>query len=366
MPKFYEIFGFKASEINSELILEAKSATCPFTGGLCDGGGNRHQTKITLSPDHALRKHFDDKLGSIVPAVCSIDYGSDQWVVCPRRLMGFKNDAPTPPPLNHFLQDHEKDVLIKAGLKPGVEYGVWSEIYLQYEIDETEIDYHFDFIIAPILRNIPLKDLARQYGATTEEIHELERSAKTGKHLIGPINDRLIATAPDLANPIIIEVMTASTSGSNTATGTNIASAFKSLLLGIDYQGPGINKRQVWGRMATQLFAKSAMAEFWGGKTFWLVQDQLLKNIELTTKLSTSNLQDNHGETINFIAMKYQKTGPSTRPRIEVDRMAILKSGISFSGSGNCSDILLPKILPPKLWLLKCMLRRNISALIKL
>ena len=59
--------------------------------------------------------------------------------------------------------------------------------------------------------------------------------------------------------------------------GQIFSSAFKSLLLGLDYQGPGINKRQVWGRMATQLFAKSALAESWGGKTFWLVQDQLLK-----------------------------------------------------------------------------------------
>jgi len=41
--------------------------------------------------------------------------------------------------------------------------------------------------------------------------------------------------------------------------------------------------------MATQLFAKSALAEEWGGKTVWLVQDQLLKNIQLTTKL---RLQD--------------------------------------------------------------------------
>ena len=62
MPKFYEIFGIKASEINDELLLGIKSAMCPFTGSLCDGGGNRHQTKITLSPDHELRIHFEDDL----------------------------------------------------------------------------------------------------------------------------------------------------------------------------------------------------------------------------------------------------------------------------------------------------------------
>jgi hypothetical protein len=183
---------------------------------------------------------------------------------------------------------------------------VWSEICFKYEIDGTEIDYHFDFIIAPILKDIPLKDLAAKYDASPDDLKGIEKSAKTGKHLRGPVNDRVIAFAPDLTNPIIIEVMTASTSGSKTAKGTNIAAAFKSVLLGEDYQGPGINKRQVWGRMATQLFAKSALAEFWNGKTFWLVQDQLLKNIELTTKLSTSNLEEHTGETINFISMKYR------------------------------------------------------------
>ena len=226
MPKFYEIFGIKASEINDELRLDIKSAMCPFTGSLCDGGGNRHQTKITLSPDHELRTHFGDDLRSIVPAVCSIDYGPDQWVVCPRRLMGFKNDTQAHPPLNYFLQDHEKEALNKAGLKAGVEYGVWPEIYLQYQIDDTQIDYHFDFIIAPILKNVRSKDLVNSYGASTEEVYELEQSAKAGKQLKGTANDRIINAAPDLTAPIIIEVMTASTSGSNTASGTNIFFCF--------------------------------------------------------------------------------------------------------------------------------------------
>ena len=64
--------------------------------------------------------------------------------------------------------------------------------------------------------------------------------------------------------------------------------------------------------------------------------------------------------------MKYQEIGSGHQAKIEVDKVAILKSGISFSGNNNCSDILLPKIIPPKLWLLKCMLRRNVSALVEL
>jgi hypothetical protein len=366
MPKFFEIFGLRASDLNEVGLLEIKTSICPFTGCLCDGGGNRHQTKITFSPEHGLRSIFHDTLTSIVPAVCSIDYGKNQWVVCPRRLMGFKNEYFAIPPTNHFLQDHEKDALTQAGLKSGIEYGIWSEVYLQYAIDDTEIDYHFDFIIAPIRRDIPISLLGEEYQTSPLELLDLAKCAKTGKILEGNAKTGILKAVPDLAEPLIIEVMTASTSGSNTAAGTNISAAFMNLILGRDYQGPGINKRQVWGRMATQLFAKSALAEFWGGKTYWLVQDQLLHNIELTTKLKITEGKDLTSGTINFISMKYCDQEKLQRPLIKLDKVARVKSGISFQGDGSCSDILLPKAFPPKLWLLKGMLRRNLAAVISI
>ncbi|MCY7338084.1 MAG: hypothetical protein LH613_18035 [Chamaesiphon sp.] len=102
----------------------------------------------------------------------------------------------------HSSCSYPKEALAKAGLKAGVKYGVWPEIYLQYEIDDTQIDYHFDFIIAPILKDVRLKDLGISYGASKEELDELEQSAKTGKNLKGNINDRVITVAPDLTAPI--------------------------------------------------------------------------------------------------------------------------------------------------------------------
>lgn len=366
MPKFFEIFGIKASDIEDVGLLEVKSSVCPFTGTVCDGGGNRHQTKITFTLNHELRNVFDENLKFVVPAVCSVDYGTEQWVVCPRRLMGFKNEHPTIPPINNHLQEHEKAILRAVGLKAGVEYGVWSEIYLDYSIDDTEINYHFDFIVAPLLRDIPLMTLSKDYEIGSEDIASLIKSCKVSKNFSGSSKDMIIKAAPDLSRPLILEVMTASTSGSDTSAGTNISAAFSSLILGRDYQGPGINKRQVWGRMATQLFAKSALAAEWGGKTFWIVQDQLLKNIELTTKLKVKDSDTSDKATINFISIKYSGRVKDHKPEMALDKVAKIKSGISFSGNGACSDILLPKAFPPKLWLLKSMLRRNVAAVIKL
>jgi DNA (cytosine-5)-methyltransferase 1 len=86
---------------------------------------------------------------------------------------------------------------------------------------------------------------------------------------------------PDLSNLFILEVMTASTSVSDTENSTDMRSAFRNALLVSEHTSPGINKRQVWGRMVTQLFAKTALAHVWGGRTIWVIQDSLLHNIEL-------------------------------------------------------------------------------------
>src|SRR6185437_3834215 len=123
--------GIRTSDLHEAGLLEIKASNCPFTGNICDGGGNRHQTKITFTDGHELRSVFDQNLNTVVPAVCSIDYGLDQWVVCPRRLLGFKNEYSAIPSTNHYLQEHEKAVLLAAGIKAGIEYGVWSEIYLR-------------------------------------------------------------------------------------------------------------------------------------------------------------------------------------------------------------------------------------------
>lgn len=365
MPKFYEVYGNDVYNNSPDVVAERKAAYCPFTESTCDGGGNRHQTKIRLE-NSPLRDKFNENLSSVIPGVCSIEYGDDIWIVCPRRLLGFKSSSGEIS-VNQSLKEHEKAALLAAGLPRNVELGVWSEVYLQYGDDEASINYHFDFVISKIERNISFSNAMSSHNITLDsEIEEIKKSAKTGKYISGRFDEnKTLEYFPNLDSPFIVEVMTASTSGSDTEAGTDIASSFKEAILGNQHNCPGINKRQVWGRMATQLFAKSALAEFWGGKTIWLVQDQLLKNIELTTKLRIEPSSSSESGTVNFLSMKYNQ-GEIGINSLILSNYFEKNAGISFEGNNECTDILLPKIYPEKKELLKSVLRRELSAIIKL
>lgn len=365
MPKFYEVYGNDVCDQSPNVIAERRLAYCPFTESTCDGGGNRHQTKIRIEGS-SLKNKFSSDLTSIIPGICSIQYGKEVWIVCPRRLLGFKASS-MPPEINQSLKKHEREALIKAGVPCGIELGVWSEVYLQYGDDDSSIKYHFDFVIAPISRSTSFEEMLKSHKITLEsDIKELKKAAKKGRYLAGRfVSEEPVPILPDLASPIIIEVMTASTSGSDTEAGTDIAASFTDAILGKEYNCPGINKRQVWGRMATQLFAKSALAEAWGGKTIWLVQDQLLKNIELTTKLKVENTKESRNGTVNFLSMKYI---PGTKGvnSVRFSSYSEKSAGLSFKGNKECTDILLPKMYPEKKELLKSVLRQELSAIIKL
>jgi hypothetical protein len=377
MPRIFEIFGKPVSFVEDKTIFY--EAICPFTESLCDGGGNRNQTKIKLSDNHPLRDYFNEELKSVIPAVCSIQYGTEDtneqnrtqetWVVCTRRLFGFKNISTSIPQTNRGLQPHEKEILNIANLPPNQDIGIWSEVYLQYGDNETnsQVDYHFDFIAAPIIRDLSEEQFYIQHDIQEEQDKKgIIKSARRGGLCHGKSGTNLsFDISPDIEHPIIFEVMTASTSGSNTEKGTNIASAFEAAMIGNDPISPGINKRQVWGRMATQLFAKSALAEAWGGKTFWIVQDELLSNIERTTQLSVAEIETASQENINFISMAYDSLG-TEQSTIKIRQVYCNYSGISFTKNNAAVDILLPKVLPHKKELLKSMLRRKLAAIVRL
>jgi hypothetical protein len=328
MPLFYELYGEKVILNDHQKIKDRKKALCPFTQATCDGGGNRHQTTIDLD-NSELKYYFDKYLGKVVPGVCSIQYETEKWIVCPRRIFGFSNNDEQYS-VNATVAPHEYKAIQEIGLVLDTEYGVWSEVYLRYSDDDAEINYHFDFILAPLLHNIEISMLFDEYNLTTDESkQELFKAAKTGGYVSGRYSKhKEISSYPDLSKPIIIEVMTASTSGSNTKAGTDIASAFTNAILGNEYKCPGINKRQVWGRMATQLFSKSAIAAAWGGETFWFVQDELLNNIETTTKL-TINSDNLLADSINFVSFSYEDSSNSLR----CNTLNKLPAGMSFAGS---------------------------------
>jgi hypothetical protein len=366
VPSIHEVYGFGPEENTTQALQARFSATCPFIGDRCDGGGNRHQTKIRLDSS-PLRDSFEKSLDTVVPGICSIQHGGTAWVVCPRRLLGFGGTYESGQ-VNYALQQHERDTLLASGLPAGIELGVWSEVYLNYGEDETTINYHFDFVISELHRNTSFSQLMSHYGALDDaDRSELLGAARKGQYIQGRFDvDAALSILPNLHHPYIIEVMTASTSGSDTSAGTDIASSFSNAILGKSHTCPGINKRQVWGRMATQLFAKSALANVWGGKTIWVVQDELLKNIALTTKLSVASDDKFDGaDKISFVSLGYRPRDRGTYI-MEVVKPCDKNAGLDFSGSGMCVDILLPKVYPCKKELLKSVLRRKLAAVIML
>lgn len=369
MPSIFELFGFLVEDRSPEAEVIRKARQCPFMGATCDGGGNRHQTKIKLTPQEPLTHYFDSDITEVIPGVCSIKAGEDIWVVCPRRLFAAKFDGQGLPSVNRALQQYERDLLVNAGLPFETEIGTWIEVALKHRVADAEINYHFDYILAPLVET-SLSTLLNQSnftGSTKEDLDELVKIAKKsgylpkGKHNLADV----IIPLPDLSNLFILEVMTASTSGSNTEKSTDMASAFRNALLFTEHTSPGINKRQVWGRMVTQLFAKTALANEWNGRTIWVIQDSLLHNIEVTTRLQTADVPNEPQRNISLVIMHYftnvdGKTEMSFRSTIEGD------AGIEFDGSNTFTDILLPKIAPPKVELLKAILRRNLDAIFKL
>ena len=230
-----------------------KTAVCPFMKGPCDGGGNRDMARWPAA-EQPLAPLFDPRVGQdgngyIPCGVCSVQLpgrrgeSSTDWAICPRRLLTFQPGAPAGP-----QESLVRKILALAGFRAGDQVRVWSEVTLKDE--STSVDYRLDYVL-------------RKEG--------------------GP--------------PIIVEVMTASTSGGNRAKRTDIQNAFCDAVLhaaGLreeQGQSPGVNIRQVWARMASQLIVKSEIANEWGGGTIWVVQDALTDYMRKNTGLDLDALR---------------------------------------------------------------------------
>lgn len=370
MPKIFELFGYPITDRSAEIEATRRSALCPFMQATCDGGGNRNQTRIRLTNDEPLRIYFDSTISSVIPGICSISAGSDIWVVCPRRLFAAKHSGNSNLTTNFALQRHERNILLQAGLLRGKDFGIWSEVFLKQKIDDTEINYHFDYVILPLVETtLPsfLQELDVSEDKMSNEVRLFASYLRKQRYISNNTKEiyELPMYLPIMERPLIFEIMTASTSGSDTENGTDIRSAFRNAVFSRDHESPGINKRQVWGRMITQLFAKTSLAAFWGGQTLWIIQDELLHNIELTTLLQTSKIITNPGHDIHLVAMGYEE-GREGRNDLLFKKAISGDSGLAFSGSNSFIDILLPKITPSKLDFTRALLRRPIDAIVRL
>ncbi len=206
-------------------------------------------------------------------------------MVCPNRLFALDTSNPTDLREWASLSEPVKYVLEALGATPalaGGPLGAWREISVSETRGARTFNYRFDFILNPVEEVTPAQ------FAETWQVGDREAT------LLFEGNQNLFAPTRVDGFPLIVEVMTASTSGSSEQHGRGIAPAFLSAWESVFANGPrlqnapGPNVRQVWGRMASQLIAKSEAGEYWGGRTVWLMQDLLLNYIEETTHISPS------------------------------------------------------------------------------
>ena len=251
MPYVKELYGLDLEEGGAKRTA-SRQAFCPHMMNLCDGGGNRNMARWPAA-DQPLASLFDPSVGEegggFIPCgICSVrlsggrDATDIDWTVCPRRLLSFESGD-----FSDSQRPLAMRVLKVAGFQEGDEIRVWSEIRLLDR--KLGVDYRMDYVLRK-----------------------------------------------DDSPPVIVEVMTASTSGGNRAKRTDIRSAFADAVLyenGIIpelRQSPGVNARQVWARMLSQMIVKSEIANHWGGRTIWVVQDSLCDYIKRSTGLNLDAL----------------------------------------------------------------------------
>ena len=256
MSKIAETYGIPATNL-SEVRKSLLTQRCPILGFECDGGGNRYSSDLEIRSKYLI--DLVPNRDRIRSSICSLSVGAENtnWVVCPRRLLSFEQNSKDDP------QQKLKSYLFDRADIPRP-FSVWKEVKLKVKKESLTFDYTFDYVLSPV------------------------RSDNSNEPIGGPI---------------VIEVMTSSTSGGNRRNRTTIQQCFEDLLLGHEHDGPGINYRQVWGRMISQFFVKSMVASAWQGRTFWVIQDSLLDYIERSTGFERSRFKSEDVSDVNLVSV---------------------------------------------------------------
>lgn len=349
--RIYELFGYLATDRTAEATTHRKQCCCPFSGEECDGGGNRYQSFLNLDPakDRELVTFFNGRTDSIPAGVCSLLTSDRVWIVCPRRLFVLDQGA------EHTT--HEafcEDILRKyAPSALRQKAGVWSEVKMKYTEDgknvdedyEKSFDYTFDYIVCHTHPK-PLSEIAELQEVTERKLEA--HLSKNGYTLARRQGRTYVEEYPD-GIPLVIEVMTSSTSGGNKAKGTTIQNAFRQAILGREQDAPGINYRQIWARMVSQLIVKSQIGKAWGGQTIWILQDALASYISSTTDLNLRKLVSQALKEVNILTLRYQqekKHHAGTVP-LEVDNLYAGQIP-PIHGDTDFNKLLQAASIPPK------------------
>lgn len=361
MPKIFELLGYPLENRSPSVQDSRRHIFCPFMGAECDGGGNRFMSEISLTRHPELYEFFDNR-EKVPCGVCSIQLSNDTppWIICPRRLlyMGKKADPEI------LLGVTQRQLLEKCDFERGTTIGVWTEVKVHYKYqrqrNSQEFNYTFDYILMPLGR-VGIEDACASAGIKGLKFEKiLNRAGFT----LGRINGEIIVDNFPLGQPVIVEVMTSSTSGGNKKKRTSITQAFEYGILGETHSAPGINYRQVWARMASQLIVKSQAGMAWGGKAIWVLQDTLADYISSSTALELSQFISGHTGEVNILAYSYDNAylSPPSQGTIPLKK-SILYAGPIHSKCDNArssfQDIILASILPPREVLIYSMCKKG-------
>lgn len=302
MSKIFELFGYRLDNWSAAAQRNLSQAWCPFMNSECDGGGNRYLSSVDLDRALNLKPFFPSKQ-RVNCGVCSLRVRPNEqpWIVCPRRLLSLRRNAGV-----DYQAGVRNDLISCSGLPAGQRYRVWSEVKMKLTTtgennEARSFDYTFDYILAGSKR------------VRLDEISDLVGRSQSAVRRIAESNEFTLASRGELwvddfpADPIlIVEIMTSSTSGGNRNNRTQIAMAFEDAILNREeHNGPGINYRQVWARMVSQLIVKSQVGLAWGGKTIWLLQDVLADYISSTTALDLACYISEEAAEVNLLAFGF-------------------------------------------------------------
>jgi hypothetical protein len=331
MPKIFELFGYPLSAQTQEAQQCRKQAHCPFMGSACDGGGNRYLSHIDIPAKSPLRKYFGNR-ERVEAGVCSIQLvdGEAPWIVCPRRLLILGHEKAA---ARAHQQETETEVLRLLGYSSGTKLGVWSEVKLQFaeivDDDDKSFNYTFDYIVMPV-GSISQENLVATLG---NDWRAWRRVFERGGYAIARRDGEDFVEDCPIGIPHIIEVMTSSTSGGNKTKRTTIPQAFEDAILGKEHTAPGINKRQVWARMVSQLIVKSEVAMAWGGRALWIIQDTLAAYISASTALNLQNFIAEHTNEVNLLSFSYGDQYANASDVIKLRPDKLFAGPISASGA---------------------------------
>ena len=365
MPKIYELLGYPASDNSPEVNASREKAYCPFISDTCDGGGNRFMSEIDLKEHEELRKAFPG-LNRVPSGICSIQLSDNTppWIICPRRLlyMGKKADS-------NILKGETQTILLeKSGFPKNTDIGIWSEVKIKYlnsdnNDDTSAFDYTFDYVLMPLGR-------VNQSQAVVDsglKGNVLQKNLSDNGYTFAYRNGEIYIEDFPIGSPVVVEVMTSSTSGGNKKKRSCIPQAFEDCILGKPHIAPGINYRQVWARMASQLIVKSQAAMAWNGKTIWVLQDLLADYISSSTALDLHKFIAEHTDEVNILAFSYGDRYKS----IPKNQTVSLADSRLYSGPIRAKnstypqpcfqDIILASVCPPRNVLIAALSKKAMS-----